>query len=326
MKYNQRGIASFGVGAIICALVIYGFSPSKEFQTKEIEPKNKQKLYKVMSSPLPKNLSPKETISERGVPKKCLDQWGRLISSGTESFIKNLEQNKTEDFSECLDFIPHATAVKSYIQLTCKGQDGRFAIEGTCPISILFYRALLIDLQTKDDVNFSQMSLQVLLHKILGRMLQGEEVYLKSREQMMDMANNIKELEPNNPSTYKILSVIQMLTNPGADILPLVNEGLSHDPHDEHLRELWLYSHVQKEKFDIADYASSHPLDDIATYYHADDLWKTGQLKLARRMVRELTQRFPENSRYKKTMETMKTAGEQDRPFYVDIPILHENW
>jgi hypothetical protein len=181
-------------------------------------PQKHNKLYEIASAPLklsePLHLAVNpETAGEEkpaAIPAWCQAQWDRLLSLGSIPFKDGLKSNEYKEIKSCFEFIPNSESVKHWIDTTCKVENGIIENEQLCSSSLFMYRTLLVDLSTRMDKDFSKMPLQILLNKIAGRFVQGEEVWKSSADELRAMALAVRDIEPNNPSSYRILGMVEM--------------------------------------------------------------------------------------------------------------------
>src|SRR5688572_3934105 len=123
MKSQSKWILAFVVLACFGLFIIFR---SNKISVAKVDATKNQKLYEVISAPLPKTIKTdfsklqKKTETAHQVPapspppKWCQAQWDQLISLGTFQFKKNLEQTQNQDFFKCIDFLA-MPGVKTFI-------------------------------------------------------------------------------------------------------------------------------------------------------------------------------------------------------------------
>lgn len=322
----------------LCLFIFLGiflFRAKKNGAEDIARPQKHNKLYEIASAPLKLSeplrlvVNPKTASSEKPetAPAWCQAQWDRLLSLGSIPFKDGLKSNEYKDIETCFEFIPNSKFVKTAIDATCKLENGIIENEQLCSSSLFMYRALLVDLGTSSDKNFGKMPLQILLNKIHGRFMQGEDVWKGSADELRVMALAVKDIEPNNPNSYRVLGMVEMILGDYSNALDYAKQGLAIDQTDMVLRDMWFFNQAIYKKSELAAYVSAHPNDDVAKYYFGANLWKDGKLDEARNIVKDLVARHPNSSRYKNTWRKVSNFNDaSERPFQIDIPMLQEGW
>jgi tetratricopeptide (TPR) repeat protein len=333
----KKSIAVAFLFMFIVAISVIVFKRNKPRDlTDEVVPRHATKLYDVASRPLKIHVNfkaeTKANISKNEktlpqIPIWCQAQWDRLISLGSVEFKEGLKSNEYKDVDSCFEFIPNSGGVKNLIQSTCANKNGTLENESLCNSSLFIYRTLLIDLSTSDEKNYDKMSLQILLNKIFGRVVQGEDIWKSSTNYLRAMALAVKNIEPNNPSSYRVLGAVEMILDSNETASQYARQGLDLDPTDGTLRDIWFYTQSVNEKFDLAGYAQSNPNDDLASYYLASQLWKSGNFNGARKIMSNLVKTHPESSRYKDAwLKVSNSSDSSEHAFDIDIPMLTKGW
>jgi hypothetical protein len=322
---------------LFVAICVIAFKRNKSLDLlDEVKLRKTTKLYAVASEPLkirasfttntkPSISKNEKTLSQ--VPAWCQAQWDRLLSLGSTEFKEGLKSNEHKDADSCFEFIPNSGGVRNLIQSTCVIMNGTFENESLCNSSLFMYRALLVDLSTTNERIYDKVPLQILLNKIFGRVVQGEDIWKSSANDLRAMALAVKNVEPNNPSSYRVLGAVEMILDSNEAAGQYARQGLDLDPNDGTLRDIWFYTQSVDKKFDLVGYAQSHPDDDLASYYAASQLWKNGNLDDSRKIMSNLVKTHPESSRYKNAwMKVSNSNDSSEHAFRIDIPMLTEGW
>ena len=333
---NKR-ISLFLVVLVFGGYILYYKTKERTIRKEPVSHLKSSSLYEIASAPVKKSMrfipNSKSGIqintapTSQKIPMQCQVEWDRLISQGPEQFQDSLKTPKYEGTSSCFQFVPNSEGVRKLVEMSCRLIQGNLEYESMCRSSLFMYRALLIDLSTMEDKNFSKMPLQILLNKIFGRILQGEDVYKSNARDLRAMAAAVNDLAPNNPSSYRVQGAVEMILDNDSGAASIAHEGLNLDSNDPVLRDIWFYNQSKKQDTSLSEYVNQNPHDDIAAYYLASQLWKNGRLAESKHLLENLVKHYPENQRYKTTWSKLANSNDPvEQGFQIDIPMLQEGW
>ena len=319
------------VSVLIFALVIaYDFwkpQPVHQIQKKKV---SSIKLNKIASAtPLKMSVdiakisraNPKPMSAQpEAIPSYCAPELESLVTDGPLNYLETI---KTDGHS-CLRFLKEAKSIYESIKANCDFKNKTTYNDNLCSASLSIYRAILIDLNTLDDTDYAHMNLQVLLNKIISRITQGQDVLAASEKDLEKMALAARDIEPDNPSSYKTLAMMGLIFDNSKSVGKWAATGLELNPKDEELREIWLGDKAKNDPAVFTEYARNHPKDELVDYYKAYRYWKAGKTNEAIVLMENLGARSPGTTKYKNTLKNLKEGAAI--PFSVEILIFNDNW
>lgn len=300
---------------LILALIGVTFGKAKNYVTDRLLPQLAQgparvKFSQVAAEPLPVAPVPAESEAplfvNHQMSEECESQRFELAKLGFDDFARQLREGFVGLSPHCGSFdaqVPFAASVYENCKLV---EPGQFANDGLCQGFLRLYRAYVVDQLSWNETNYANLPLPVLINKFLGRqMSQGGAAAAELRK----MALEIQRLEPENPSTYKMLSSLSMMEG-GADFAQgraWVDEGLRRNPNDSQLQDAYFYLRANDAGFDYNSVASAsaHP---SARYYQASRALKNGDRALAESLLGSLMAQDPQNRKYQETRDRLMSG------------------
>jgi hypothetical protein len=258
----------------------------------------------------------------------CEKQWNSIVQATPTEIVRQIKEGQFEFDTGCGQYEDDFKGIADVTYSECKVNPKRDQAPdlGQCQAWLVLYRAVLIDKMTARETDYSKLRLSVLLNKFIGRMSsQGESAVPELRK----MAEEIKHLQPDHPSTYKILASLEMddfSGNParGAQIC---EEGLTKNPNETELHQAWLYFKTRDSAFDIQAYARAHPADLDASYYLASHQWKSGDLNDARSTLEAIVKRDPQSKHFASTLEKARRTNDPKEPiFSIQFNMSPDQW
>jgi tetratricopeptide (TPR) repeat protein len=299
---------------IIVAFLIWKSPKENKIAPLPVKP---VKLSKLATSPIPMKVNLPEDL--------CRSQWETLISAGPYDFLKTVKEKPSAELLHCLNSLPETKNTSANIETYCNPNNKEKFNENFCVSSLYMYRAVLIDLNTKNEIDYANMPLPVLLNKIMSLIIQGDEVINKNKSQLKNMALAAKDMDPNNPSSYKTLAMVDLISDNLKEANEWSDEGLKLDPYDKDLKEAYLTTLAKTDKQKFEEYLSANPNDDMALYNEAYLSWKSGKLDDSKSTLRELIKAHPKTAKYKDTLKMLE-ANSSTTPFSMSVTIFSENW
>ena len=225
------------------------------------------------------------------------------INKGIFTFPKNCQSVETQD-----------KWVKDFYA-NCSSQPIN---QENCNRSLSLYRSKWIDLLTKDQTDYMNMDMKLLVNKYLAQL--GEFDGAPRSKELLKMGEALREREPEALSAHKAYIIAMMASSDikkGPDfnsIHEAAKEALKIDPDDTQLHEAYLISEMDSKNYDsINEFVTAHPNSPPALYFQAAALRKLGDQKSALALAEKANELDPKHPRYAQLMEQFKKDPNSDK-------------
>lgn len=331
--------------AVVSVWTVYRqFVKSKELPTISSEPaKPTGQMYRAAVRPVklaPKQIESLDRLLQQSsavdskksgavdkAPAYCKTQWERLTGIDALRWYDSISGTSQDDWLNCLSILPNSSGLLQLVRATCqKDEQGKEANRALCVATVVMYRAFLLDILTKDDLDYAKMDVGLLVNKFAGRIMQGDEVYKPSLVELNKITDQIIRLQPQNSSSYKFPALLALMTDDYVAAGSWAKNGLEKNPNDPVLKDiLYLYQSLNDLPA-LQARIQAAPDDDVAAYNWAAHLWRDGKVAEARALLAKLANQHPEVERYAISLAESKKTEEFKRIFAITIPLIDETW
>ena len=280
-----------------------------------------EKLSHIAQAPVLEKLEAQK--GQTAFPEVCKKQWLDLAHSDVKTFAKSFEAGTLALNPDCQAFESEVGYVSEVYETCKKTAKPDLDQKRKCVVWLKLYRGYIIDRLTIQESDYSKLPMNILINKYLGRMsVFGETESTELRK----MAEEIKHREPENPSVYKLALSVEAL--PGeVDVRHGAEEaeaGLKLAPDDSELQDAWFYFKSKDPNFHFDEFIEKNP-NPLGEYYQIANIWRGGDSKNAATKLKSLIAKFPENIKFKKTLEKLEN-GDEEQIFMPHIDISGDNW
>lgn len=279
-------------------------------------PENEDQSAEVVASP-----SPVLVLSPA-----CEQRWTDVAQNSTEDLVSDIER----DF-----FVPQDNSCSSeanlplrerLVKACAKNSQGGFVNATSCRTSARFYRAYVVAKLT-DGQPLESLPLGVLVNRYLaaGKAVAGTA----NLEEQRTIANLVLQREPQNPSTYKMLTATEM----SAELPNLqqgeqwAEEGLRTSPDDQELQLALMWFKYKGDPRSADQYVSENPQMVMGEYARAGNLWnQQGGRAKAQQILSQLAAANPDNRLIQSSQAALQNPLNRTSPFRVQFSINEDEW